>query len=139
MRIIDRFDKYMEMNELNDNQVTLSCGLSVGLLGKARSGKSDLGKKTIERILNKYQDLNRVWLLTGSGQMLNESDSDITDDDSTQISNDMKDNLMKMLAEALNQNSRLISVIEKMQGIQTSDSRTPPLPQILKFNEKAAE
>lgn len=73
MRIIDRFDKYMTTKDLNDNQVTVSCGLSVGLLGKARRGDSDLGKKAIDKILSFYQDLNRVWLLTGEGEMLKES------------------------------------------------------------------
>lgn len=71
MRIIDRLDKYMADNGLNDNQVTISCGLSVGLLGKARRGDSDLGKKAVEKVLSFYPDLNRVWLLTGEGPMLN--------------------------------------------------------------------
>jgi len=53
MRIIDRFDKYMQIKGINDNQATIECGLSVGLLGKARKGDSDLGKKTMERILKK--------------------------------------------------------------------------------------
>lgn len=68
-----RFDKYMKVKGLNDNQVTLSCGLSQGLLGQARTGKSDLGSKTIDKILNFYQDLSRVWLLTGEGEMLKSS------------------------------------------------------------------
>jgi hypothetical protein len=70
MRIIDRLDKYIEIKGINDNQITVNCGLSVGLLGKARLGKSDLGKKTIEKILNFYQDINKTWLLTGEGEML---------------------------------------------------------------------
>lgn len=60
----------MTVNGLNDNQVTVNCGLSVGLLGKARRGDSDLGKKAIDKILNTYQEINRVWLLTGEGEML---------------------------------------------------------------------
>lgn len=68
--IITRFDKYMKVKGLNDNKVTIQCELSQGLLGKARAGKSDLGKKAIDKILNSYQDLNRVWLLTGEGEML---------------------------------------------------------------------
>lgn len=70
----ERFDKYMKFKGLNDNQVTAQCGLSQGLLGQARTGKSDLGAKTIEKILIAYQDLNKVWLLTGEGSMLNKSD-----------------------------------------------------------------
>lgn len=68
---MQRFDIYMQAKYLNDNQVTSQCNLSQGLLGQARAGKSDLGNKTIEKILNVYQDLNRVWLLTGEGDMLN--------------------------------------------------------------------
>lgn len=76
MRKIERFDKYMNINKLNDNQVTVNCGLSVGLLGKARRGDSDLGDKSIEKILSFYQDINRVWLLTGEGEMLKEGVGD---------------------------------------------------------------
>ena len=72
-RVIDRLDKWMDYADKNDNRVTVECGLAVGLLNKARSGKSDVGKKAIEKILNKYQDINAVWLLTGEGNMLNSS------------------------------------------------------------------
>ena len=66
----ERFDKYMKFKGLNDNQVTAQCGLSQGLIGQARTGKSDLGSKTISKILITYQDLNKIWLLTGEGNML---------------------------------------------------------------------
>lgn len=68
--IFTRFDIYMKYKGLNDNQVTIQCELSQGLIGQARKGKSDLGKQSIERILKEYQDLSRVWLLTGEGDML---------------------------------------------------------------------
>lgn len=70
-RIIDRLDKYMREKGINDNQVTVNAGLSIGLIGNARRGTHDLGKKAIDKILNYYQDLNRYWLLTGDGRMLN--------------------------------------------------------------------
>lgn len=68
--IIENLIKYMEHKGLNDNQVTADCKLSVGLINKARRGKSDLGRNTVEKILKSYPDLNRDWLLTGEGEML---------------------------------------------------------------------
>lgn len=76
-RRIDRLEKYMITKNLNDNQVTKDCGLSVGLLNQAKRGKSDLGSKAIDKILSKYQDLSRVWLLTGEGPMLTSSPDDV--------------------------------------------------------------
>ena len=70
---ISRFDKFMKVKGLNDNQVTIQCGLSQGLLSQARKGKSDLGNGSIEKILSVYQDLSKVWLLTGEGEMLKSS------------------------------------------------------------------
>lgn len=74
MRIIDRFDEYMKYRGLNDNQVTVNAGLSVGLINNARKGKYDLGKQAVKKILKFYQDLDEVWLLTGRGSMIREDD-----------------------------------------------------------------
>ena len=70
MKIIDRLDKYMAVAGINDNQMTVNAGLSIGLLNNARRGNYDIGKKSIDKILSFYQDLNKVWLLTGEGEML---------------------------------------------------------------------
>lgn len=69
-RKIDRFDKYMKAKGLNDNKVTLKLSLSVGTLGKSRKEGRDLSDRVIEQILNNYTDINKVWLLTGVGEML---------------------------------------------------------------------
>lgn len=130
--VIDRFINYMEYRGLNDNQVTVDCGLSVGLIGKARKGKNDLGRNTIEKILKRYRDLNRDWLLTGKGEMLN---SETKEPNSNEEDMQMKELIAafrenrEMLAEALDQNSRLIGVIERMQGIDRSATgvqKSPP-------------
>ena len=60
----------MSAKGINDNQMTVSAGLSIGLINNARRGDFDLGRKSIEKILSSHQDLNRVWLLTGEGDML---------------------------------------------------------------------
>lgn len=75
-RRIDRFDKFMKYKGLNDNKVTQSLNLTIGIIGKSRKEGRDLSDKTIEKILNFYTDLNRIWLLTGEGEMLKESKDD---------------------------------------------------------------
>lgn len=76
-RKIDRFDKYMKAKELNDNKVTVQLGLAVGTLGKSRKENRDLSEKNIELILNFYKDLNNIWLITGEGDMLNNTIQDL--------------------------------------------------------------
>lgn len=49
-RVIDRLDLYIKEKGLNDNVVTVDCGLSVGALNKARKGTTNLGLKAVERI-----------------------------------------------------------------------------------------
>lgn len=74
-RRIERFDKYMETKGLNDNKVTNQLGFSVGTLGKSRKENRDISDRNIELILNFYTDLNRVWLLTGEGEMINSKEN----------------------------------------------------------------
>lgn len=74
MRKIDRFLQYLDYKGITENRATVDCELSKGLLGQAKSGKSDLGNKAIEKVLSFYQDLSRVWLLTGEGPMLKNED-----------------------------------------------------------------
>lgn len=84
MRRIDRFDKYMACTNLNDNKVTQQLGLSVGTIGKSRKEGRDLSDRVVEQILNFYTNLNRVWLLTGEGEMLSkENRIPLYDDDVT--------------------------------------------------------
>lgn len=70
MRRIERFDNYLSYKGLNDNIVTNDLKLSVGTIGKSRKEGRDLSDRVVELILNFYTDLNRVWLLTGEGEML---------------------------------------------------------------------
>lgn len=74
---IYRLSKYMENKGLSDYRVTKDCGLSIGLIGKARSGRTKLGLAAFEKILSNYPDLSRTWLFTGEGDMLNEPLGDV--------------------------------------------------------------
>lgn len=118
MRKIDRFVEYMKIKGLNDNKVTLECGLSQGLLGQAKTGKSDLGAKTIDKILNKYQDLNKVWLLTGEGEMLKSGVSIENGDGSTQVIGDGNNvNTPSALDKALDEIAEMRKLVQEQVRI----------------------
>ncbi len=125
-RIIDRLDKFMKSSNLNDNQVTVQCNLSIGLLGKARQGKSDLGKKAIDKILSIYQNLNRTWLLTGDGEMFIKSDfsGNEVNGNGNVLGNNNNVRHCDVVNKLTDQNSRLLSIIEEqMQVIKNLSSR----------------
>ena len=120
----------MDFKGLNDNRVTVDCGLSVGLIGKARKGASDLGRNTIEKILRVYTDLNRDWLLTGKGNMLKEELVSTNSENTNQQSDDMTVQELleaikrrdRQMDEMLSQQGRLIDVIEALSGTSIKQS-----------------
>lgn len=63
----------MAKKGINDNQMTVAAGLSIGLLGKAKTGGKGMSSINIEKILLAYPDLSPDWLLTGRGEMLKPS------------------------------------------------------------------
>jgi len=68
---IDRLLLFMEKEGINDNQMTVSAGLSVGVVGKMRKGiTKGLNSANIEKILYAYPQLSATWLLTGVGNMV---------------------------------------------------------------------
>lgn len=69
-KFIERLQVFMERQGINDNQMTVKAGLSVGLLGKAKKSGKDMAAESIEKILCSYPELSADWLLTGRGEML---------------------------------------------------------------------
>lgn len=73
MRRIDRLDKYLKFKGITDYRATIDAGLSKGTIGKSRENGRDLSNKSVEKIVEVYSDLNKAWLLSGAGEMLNSS------------------------------------------------------------------
>lgn len=137
MRRIERFDKYMTFKGLNDNKVTVDLGLSNGTIGKSRKDGRDLSDRVIEQILNFYTDLNKVWLLTGEGEMLNKNiHQEAKGDNNTQVAGNgnnvnvtttslleelaaqrkLTEKAQEQLSKAQEQIDRLLSIIEKLNN-----------------------
>ena len=99
----------------------MSLGLSVGTLGKSRKEGRDLSQKVIEQILNFYTDINKVWLLTGEGEMLNTSDHPPIEIEPvsggeinvTQLMN-MMQKQMDMVNSVMEQNRQLVETNAKL-------------------------
>ncbi len=68
-KFIERLDAFMQEEGINDNQMTVNAGLSVGLIGKCRKNGSGMASDSIEKILHAYPDLSADWLITGRGEM----------------------------------------------------------------------
>jgi hypothetical protein len=66
---IDRLEVFMKTEGLNSNSLTVTAGLSNGLVGKALKKRSSMNSDSIERILCAYTNLNADWLMTGRGNM----------------------------------------------------------------------
>jgi repressor LexA len=66
----ERLSEYMAFRRINNNMLTVTAGLSVGLIGKAIANNSGINSTSIEKILHSYPEINPEWLLTGKGEML---------------------------------------------------------------------
>lgn len=91
-----------------------------------QNGKvKNISAEVASRIIDAYPQFNIEWLLTGEGEMLN---SETKEPNSNEEDMQMKELIAafrenrEMLAEALDQNSRLIGVIERMQGIDRTET-----------------
>lgn len=115
MRKIDRFLQYIKYKGITENKATRACGLAQGLLNQAKTGKSDLGDKSINKISNIYQDLNIHWLLTGEGEMLK---------DDTQTDETPNENRVDIPREAFDQISKLTETIMKLTETVLSQQKT---------------
>lgn len=77
MSIKDRLILFIKTEKLSILRFEKSCGFSNGYVkGIANS----IGSLKLEKILEKYPNLNRRWLLTGEGEMLNKSEQNALTD-----------------------------------------------------------
>lgn len=75
MEIGDRISKYVTSKGITIAEFERISGLGNGYVRKIRN---TVGRRKLEDILSAFPDLNRVWLLTGEGEMLNPSPSSIS-------------------------------------------------------------
>ena len=96
---------------LNDNQVTVQCGLSTGVVGNARKKGKSLNGNNIVKILSTYKDLNARWLLTGEGEMLSTVETASNTELAAFLKNQNKE-LMEKVSELSRQIGELNAILD---------------------------
>jgi hypothetical protein len=67
MTVKSRLIKYIQFKSIPISQFERMCGMSNGYINSIRK---TLGIEKLDNVLKKFPDLNREWLLTGEGSML---------------------------------------------------------------------
>ena len=70
MRLTDRLLSYLEFKNISVYAFEKNSEVANVYLGKQMRGKGTVGSDILEKIADKYPDLNLVWLITGKGKML---------------------------------------------------------------------
>lgn len=73
----DRLLFLIEKEEMNPNQFYVKTGLSDGFVDKASDNTK---RSSLNRISNRYPQLNIEWLMTGKGEMINPGSINIVGD-----------------------------------------------------------
>lgn len=110
MNTKERLLKFVEETGITIAEFERKCSLSNGYIRKL---KGSVGSDKIEDIIKAYPQLNRIWLLSGEGQMLNPS---------VVQNNENGDNIHGQSITVNKTESDYISII-KMQAEQLSKSQ----------------
>ena len=71
-KTIDRLILFIEYTGLSARKFDLSIGASNGYILRMKKNKASIGSDILEKIIDKYPQLNIIWLLTGKGSMIND-------------------------------------------------------------------
>lgn len=118
--IKDRLTKFYKTIGITKREFERRCGFSNGYMDKLKDCPSSI---KLERILSEFPQLDRVWLVTGEGDMLNESQT-VSGEISGNVINghvggDVNSNAAIVKALEINQKSqeqidRLLAIIERL-------------------------
>jgi hypothetical protein len=75
MKPIERIAIYLQFKTISPHSFERNINLSNGYYAKQLKNLGSVGSDILIKVHNHYPDLNILWVLTGDGQMIAESDS----------------------------------------------------------------
>jgi hypothetical protein len=112
MRVVDRLTIYLAHRKITAYAFERMIDVANGYLKKQLKGKGSVGSDILQRIYLHFPDLDVIWLLTGSGDMLRE-----TDDPAPVYSKDEMIYLLKkrisLLETSLSDKEKIISLLQR--------------------------
>lgn len=109
---------------LSYNKLASECGLATPqILYDIKNGKIKISKKVAEQITAKYLNISQAWLLTWEGDMLcggvnqNNENGDNFNGEQIVLKDGDTHEFINLLKKKDEQIDRMLTIIEKMQGI----------------------
>ncbi|MFC0182120.1 Phage repressor protein C, contains Cro/C1-type HTH and peptisase s24 domains [Pseudarcicella hirudinis] len=68
--VIERIGHFLEVRNYPPTRLEAELGLSNGSLSKSIKTRKNIGSESLAKIVNKFEELNPQWILTGKGEML---------------------------------------------------------------------
>lgn len=116
MKIIQRIYQYINEKDLRPAEFERMIGVSNGYISKMYARLSDIGEGVLMRIIENCPDLNPMWLILGTGEMLNNPDEHT-------IPESVLDKLINEIKELSAKNERL--KIENERLTTEMDNKSP--------------
>jgi hypothetical protein len=70
MKIIDRIIEFIKYKNMSMRAFDISIKVGNGYTSKQSKSKASVGSDVLERIIDTYPELNPLWLITGTGNMI---------------------------------------------------------------------
>jgi hypothetical protein len=116
MKAIERLYKYIDFKGYKPTNFEKEMGLSSGYLSVQKKRNADIGETVINKINDYCQDLSIEWLLTGSGEMLRNTEKTEENIASVAISPDVFEQISLLTQTILSQQQTIDYLCKKITG-----------------------
>jgi hypothetical protein len=95
MRTIDRIEEFIRVKDISFNAFDQSIGSGSGYISKQIRNRASVGADVIEKMIQAYEDINPLWLITGKGDMFLDTDSQLVNEPAEEYGKPKQDGVLK--------------------------------------------